>query len=229
MSRALLALLALTLAPMVARAQQPFADPTVWVSSSGGLILWSPAPEGTQNRSEVLTSALGVSIASPRWMAQAGLQVSHKVGIHLDFSRGFNFEGLARPSGRLTDGLAFVAADDEARPFEPVTFRTVYAMGGPWVGSRWFMAGAAVGPAVTWGTRERYAPPVPAEEGGWVSYGAYEDDGYLNPGLAGSLQGFVRLDGRVWVGGETMAVVNAASTHLATRLALRVDLRRPDR
>jgi hypothetical protein len=56
-----------------------------------------------------------------------------------------------------------------------------------------------------------------------------ENDRYLNLGLAGSVQGFVRLDGRLWVGAETMAVVNTSSTHLATRLALRVDLLRPDR
>ena len=90
------------------------------------------------------------------------------------------------------------------------------------------MAGAAVGPALTWGTRVRTLPDE-CYDNFCTLAGRYETERYLNPGLAGSVQGFVRLDGRVWVGGETMLVANVSSTYLATRFALRVDLLRPDR
>lgn len=106
------------------------------------------------------------------------------------------------------------------------TFRSAYAVGGPWTASGWFMAGAAVGPAVTWGIRERRLPA-------WCDVMLCERDEryerYLNLGLAGSVQGFARLDGRVWVGGETMVVLNPSSSHLASRAVIRVDLLRPDR
>lgn len=127
-----------------------------------------------------LMKSLSVNVAWSRWMAQGGIQSSRR----LDF-----FEWGER---------------------EWATFRSVYAVAGPWTQSTWFMGGLAVGPVLTWGVDE-------------------SADSYFRPGLVGSVQGFARLDGRVWLGGETMAVLSPSSSHLASRLAIRIDLIRPDR
>ena len=226
----LLALACLTSVVLPVQAQSfltnEFSDPTVWVSTSSGMI-WVPA---SSYRQDVLAHDFSASMASSRWVLHGGVQVSDQLELNLDFS-GMSF-GRAAP---VPDPEPEVAARGsvareslEYGPYEVLTYRTVYAMGGPFATSRWFMAGAAAGPAITWGTREREVR-APCPPGNYCTSRSRERDGYINPGLAGSAQGFVRLDGRVWLGGETMAVVNLSSTHIATRLALRVDLLRPDR
>ena len=109
-----------------------------------------------------------------------------------------------------------------------MTYQSLYLTVGRWGASEWFMAGASVGPALTVGKQVRRMECL---DGAVCVAGAVEIEEvpYLNLGLAGSVQGFVRLDGRVWIGAETMAIVNPSSSHLATRLAIRVDLLRPGR
>ncbi len=199
-----LLLLVLLAAPL--RAQSPLADPGVWVTLSTGRLVWAPQPAYFTESPDNLVSDLNVTAASRRWMARAGVQVSDY------FPEGFP---LPFPFGEpQREGAA--------------TYRTVYALGGPLAQSKWFMGGVAAGPAVTWGSRLR---PVDTCGGASVCPAILigERESYLDLGLAGSVQGFVRLGGRVWLGGETMAVVNPSSTHLATRVALRVDLLRPRR
>ncbi|MDX1531119.1 MAG: hypothetical protein R3362_06300, partial [Rhodothermales bacterium] len=110
---------------------------------------------------------------------------------------------------------------------ERATYRSVYAAAGPWTSSPWFMAGAVAGPAVTWGTHG----DRPGTCGGGTCDGGghYGEEPYLSLGLVGGVQGFVRLDGRVWLGGETMVVASPSNSHLASRIAVRVDLLRPGR
>lgn len=212
----LLALACLLSVALPAQAQlRSFEDPALWVTTSFGAVPWTSAALSSVDRDNVVTS-LGVSVASPRWMVQAGAQISGAVETEFDLAG-------------ILDPISAPGNDREA----PVTYRTAYAIAGPWTTSEWFMAGAAVGPALTWGTRVRDASPCLGFEGGEGEFCEailiLERERYLNLGLAGSLQGFVRLDGRVWLGGETMLVANLSSTHLATRVALRVDLLRPDR
>ncbi len=205
----LIVLAALWAAP--ALAQSPFADPTVWVSASSGFVAWAPSAFEFGERDNVVSS-FSVAAMSPRWLAQGGLQVSDY------FNPVFPVDPFVSLSGsREREG--------------PTTYRSLYAVAGPHASSRWFMGGIAAGPALTWGTRAATVPVCPpgVETCVWAGPLLLESERYLNPGLAGSVQGFVRLDGRVWLGGETMLVANAASTHLTTRLALRVDLLRPGR
>lgn len=187
-------------------------DSAVWVSSSAGFLPWTTSDLDAGERDNIITN-LSVSAASPQWMAQAGAQISGHVNPLFDADP---FPSLSGDADRM-----------------PITYRTLYAVAGPWTQSRWFMAGAAIGPALSWGTLVRAFRPSPCPPGDelcmYVPFPRYETERYLNPGLAGSVQGFVRLDGRVWVGGETMLVANTSSTHLATRFALRVDLLRPSR
>lgn len=199
-----------------AQAQLRASDaPNVWATTSFGAVPWTSAALRSTDRDNVVTS-LAVTVASPRWMAQAGAQISGSVETEFDLAG-------------ILDPISAPGNDREA----PVTYRTVYAVAGPWTTSEWFMAGAAVGPALTWGMRVRDASPCLGFEGGEGEFCeailVFERERYLNLGLAGSIQGFVRLDGRVWLGGETMLVANRSSTHLATRVALRIDLLRPDR
>ena len=188
-----------------------FDNPTVWVSTSLGFFPWTTSDLDVGERDNIITD-LSVGVASSRWMVQGGAQVSGYIEpVEIDL-----FPSLSGDVDRM-----------------PVTYRTAYAIAGPLAKSTWFMAGAAVGPALSWGklVREIQPPPCPPAEElcMYVPFSRYETERYLNPGLAGSVQGFVRLDGRVWLGGETMLVANASSTHLATRFVLRVDLLRPDR
>lgn len=213
----LLALAFFLSAALPAQAQlRSFEDPAVWVTTSFGAVPWTSAALASTDRDNVVTS-LGLSVASPRWMVQAGAQISSAVETEFDLAG-------------ILDPISAPGNDREA----PVTYRTVYAVAGPWTTSEWFMAGAAVGPSLTWGTRVRDASPCLDREN--LGEGFFctpilvlERERYLNLGLAGSVQGFVRLDGRVWLGGETMLVANLSSTHLATRIAVRVDLLRPNR
>ncbi len=190
-------------------AQSPFPEPTVWVSASSGLFSWAPPALGDRDN---VVHNVSVGAASGRWMAQGGLQIS---GSASPFSkRALLFDDLfSGERGDEVDGA-------------PVSYRSLYAVGGPRAASRWFTASVAAGPAATWGTRQRNASTC---EGVCSLILILENERYLNLGLASSVQGFVRLDGRLWVGGETMLVANPSSTHLATRLALRVDLLRPGR
>lgn len=210
----LLALAFLLSAALPAQAQlRAFADPTVSISAGSGFFSWTPASAHASMRDNVVYN-VSVSAASSNWMIQGGAQLSDDA--HL------NVVDIPR-TGYSPDGARDLA----------VTYRTLYAIGGPSMESEWVTAGAAIGPAVTWGTRlsEVLSPPCPPEVEDCVRTLElrFDSDRYLSLGLAGSLQGFVRLDGRLWIGAETMAIVNPSSTHLAQRLALRVDLLRPDR
>ena len=202
-----------------------FERPALWASASGG-VTW--APPDVERARDPLATGLSLTAASGRWMVQTGVQVSHAVEIGIDLSGAFDFYAVA--PGELAVGPAPRAngRTPEARPVEAVSFRTLYVLGGPWTASRWFMGGVAAGPALSWGRGDRFVPPTCTGDI-CTAYGGYREEGYVSPGLAASVQGFVRLDGRVWVGGETMAVANAAGPHVATRLALRVDLLRPGR
>ena len=189
-----------------------FDNPAVWLSTSFGFFPWTSSDLNVGERDNFIAD-ISVGVASPKWMVQGGAQVS---GYFDPVFAGSPLPSLSGDADRM-----------------PITYRTAYAVAGPWTKSQWFMAGAAVGPALTWGTlvREIRSPPCPpdAELCLYTPFSEYETERYLNPGLAGSVQGFVRLDGRLWIGGETMLVANTSSTHLATRFALRVDLLRPER
>jgi hypothetical protein len=205
-----LGILLLLLCTLPASAQSLLVDPTVWVSVSTGMFTWAPTDLNVGERDNVIHD-FSVSVASPRWRVQSGAQIS----------------GYVNPlgGGRIPFSTREVVENEGS----PVSYRTLYAIGGPWTTSRWFMAGAAVGPALTWGTRLR-PEPSPCHDATYCTLQlTSKSELYLNLGLVGSVQGFVRLDGRLWIGGETMAVVNRSSSHLATRFAVRVDLLRPDR
>ena len=209
----LLGLLLLLTTSLPAQAQlRAFDDPTLWASASVGFYSWTA--DASSFNDDNITGNLSVSVASPRWMLQGGFQLV----------RSFELGGPIDPIPALSSGSG---GDDPS-------YHAIYAIGGPWTASEWFMAGIAVGPALTWGTRVREIPSPSCPPGDEfciidLPFLPGEREGYLSPGLAGSVQGFVRLDGRVWLGGETMLVANASSTHLAPRFAVRVDLLRPDR
>lgn len=129
--------------------------------------------------------------------------------------------------GLFDDSPSSPPSDMPVGSSSPVTYRSLYVTVGRRAASEWFMAGASAGPAVTWGTRVQHRECPAGRVCATVI--EIEEASYLNLGLAGSVQGFVRLGGRVWLGGETMAILSPSSSHLAQRLALRVDLLRPDR
>lgn len=193
---------------MSAQAQSFLSDPTVWVSVSYGALTWAPSELEAHQRDNIAYN-LSVSWVLGDWMLKSGLQVSDYWGL---FGNSPSPPSSDMPAGSLN----------------PVTYQSLYLTVGRWGASEWFMAGASVGPALTVGKQVRRMECL---DGAVCVAGAVEIEEvpYLNLGLAGSVQGFVRLDGRVWIGAETMAIVNPSSSHLATRLAIRVDLLRPGR
>lgn len=156
-----------------ASAQSLIDDPAVWGAASTGVITWAPSESREYFGQDELASAFSVILASSPWIVKGGLQISDHLDFNIDFGN-FNLDG-----GRSTAGADPVPTYE---PFEPITFRSAYALGGPFATSRWFMAGVAVGPALTWGARERDVyRPCGEEEFCTVRRNTERDDN-LNPG-----------------------------------------------
>jgi hypothetical protein len=202
-----------------------FDDPTVWVAANSGVLVWTPGPYSPST--DYFAHGFSLHAASPSWAVHAGYLESEP--FRLDLS-GWSLDLYSRTEPLATASATPVYGEPEVGPYETLTYRALHAVAGPQWQGRGLYGAMAAGPALSWGTRARNEDYPCLSDCPYLGFTRYTrpEDGYLSAGLAGRIEGGVRLIGRVWLGGETTVFLGKTGTHAATGVTFRVDLLRPD-